>query len=151
MRLLPASAAAMAVAPVSPIWLKFKRSEVWLLLLAPTPHTLHTTASAVLAPTPPPNYLHVSPGDARRSAHTRMLARSLPSTTANGPWVGALAVVPTPHTLHTIALAMLTSTRPPNYLPASPGDGRRTARTRVASAPLRSARRKIQHCGTWVC
>ena len=60
-----------------------------------TPHTLHTIASAVLTPTPPPNYLHVSPGDARRSAHTRMLPRSLPSTTDHGSWVGALALAPT--------------------------------------------------------
>ena len=31
--------------------------------------------------------------------HTSTLARSLPSTTSNGSWVGALALAPTPHTL----------------------------------------------------
>ena len=41
--------------------------------------------------------------------------------------VGLLAHIPT----------MLTPTRPPNHLPASPDDARWTARTRVAAAPLR--------------
>ena len=69
-----------------------------------------------------------------------MLAPSLPLLLTE------LVAAPSPslphHTHYTIALAFVTPTRPPNYLPAYPDDARRTARTRVASAPLRSARRK---------
>jgi hypothetical protein len=54
---------------------------------------------AVLTPTRPSYYLPASPGDVRRYAHIHMLARSLPSTTSNGYWVGALAA--RSHTTHT--------------------------------------------------
>jgi hypothetical protein len=67
--------------------------------LAPTPHTLHAIALAVLTPTRPSHYLPASTGDVRRYAHIHMLARSLPSTTSNGSWVGALAA--RSHTTHT--------------------------------------------------
>jgi hypothetical protein len=78
------------------------------------------------------NHLPASPGDVRRSAHTRMLARSLPSTTSNGSWVSALSpLAPTPHALHTTAPAVLTPTPPPNYLHAPPGDNRRAAHIRM--------------------
>ena len=54
---------------------------------------------AVLTPTRPSHYLPASPGDVRRYAHIHMLARSLPSTTSNRSWVGALAA--RSHTTHT--------------------------------------------------
>jgi hypothetical protein len=54
------------------------------LPLAPTPHALHTIASAMLTPTPPPNYLHAPPGDARRAAHIRIIA-GFPSASDQPP------------------------------------------------------------------
>jgi hypothetical protein len=113
-------------------------------------HSLHAMALAVLTPTRPPNYLPASSGD-DFALHTSACspAPSLPLLLTE------LVAAPSPslphHTHYTIALAFVTPTRPPNYLPACPDDARQTARTRVASAPLRSARRKTQHCGTWVC
>jgi hypothetical protein len=56
---------------------------------------------------------------------------------SNGSWIGALApLAPTPRTLHAIALAVLTPTRPSNYLHASPGDVRRYAHIRMLAAPI---------------
>jgi hypothetical protein len=44
-------------------------------------------------------------------------------------------LAPTPHTLHAITVAMLTPTRPSNYLHASPGDFRCSPHTRLLAAP----------------
>jgi hypothetical protein len=74
--------------------------------------------------------------------HTPTLARSLPSTTSNGSWVGALAAR-SHTTLHTIASAVLTPTRPPSYLPESPGDD--SAPTALSPSPYLSQRLTQPH------
>jgi hypothetical protein len=45
-------------------------------------------------------------------------------------------LAPTPHTLHTIGSAVLTPTRPPSYLAASPGNVGRYAHIRMLASPI---------------
>ena len=89
------------------------------------------------------SYLPASPGNVRRSPHVSLLATlSLSSTTSNGSWVGALAAR-SHTTLHTIASAVLTPTRPPSYLPESPGDD--SAPTALSPSPYLSQRLTQPH------
>ena len=45
-------------------------------------------------------------------------------------------LAPTPHTLHTIGSAVLTPTRPPSYLAASPGNVGRYSHIRMLASPI---------------
>jgi hypothetical protein len=108
-----------------------------------TPHTLHAITFAMITPRQLPTYLHASTANKRCSAHICMLAAfSLPLLLTDNRW-HRRASLPHPITLHAVTFVILTTTRPPNYLPASPGGDRRSAIIRVATASLRLNRKQL--------